>query len=203
MCIPEKWGAIQNDRFDDKVKVFDILTLESLERAIANLEEKEKEYVRRRWYITQCTRCDEYLFCLNPDVEQNPLKFDKNWDLWFKGKIPVRFDLKCSVIPSAIRVDAVSVLADPQKLVESFYSNQGREGRYAFQNRLFVVHHSFVDFGRERQLRCAWRFKARVYEEYTRLVLEGDKKFLHFGSCVSDVIVILEKAEGELESIIY
>lgn len=98
--------------------MLDILTLESLERAIADLEEKEKEYARRRWYITQCTRCDEYLFCLNQDVGQNPFKFDKNWDLWFKGSIPVSFDLKCSVIPSAIRSDAVSVLTDSQKMVE-------------------------------------------------------------------------------------
>lgn len=70
--IPLHWGAVQNNRFDSNINMFEIDSFEQLEAAIRNLSPELQNYFRRRWYLWKCAQCDEYLFNLNPNVEPNP-----------------------------------------------------------------------------------------------------------------------------------
>ena len=71
--MPPEWGAVQNDELDDQVDVFAFSALADLDREMDGLClcEKDRTYVRRRWYIAHCARCDEYIFCLNDRVIHN------------------------------------------------------------------------------------------------------------------------------------
>jgi len=51
--MPPEWGAVQNDELDDQVDVFAFSALADLDREMDGLClcEKDRTYVRRRWYI--------------------------------------------------------------------------------------------------------------------------------------------------------
>lgn len=154
-------------------------------------------------YIAHCARCDEYIFCLNDRVIHNSDIFDKSWDIRFEGVCQVAFDVKSSRIPKALIKNAAYAISNPRLMIGSFYRLQSKERRYSINNRLFVVHHSFVAQWRELILRSAWELKNVVFEEYCRRVLEGKKAFFDYEGCVCDVIVIQEDAEGNISYVIY
>ncbi len=203
--MPPEWGAVQNDELDDQVDVFAFSALADLDREMDGLClcEKDRTYVRRRWYIAHCARCDEYIFCLNDMVIHNSDIFDKSWDIRFEGVCQVAFDVKSSRIPKALIKNAAYAISNPRLMIGSFYRLQSKERRYSINNRLFVVHHSFVAQWRELILRSAWELKNVVFEEYCRRVLEGKKAFFDYEGCVCDVIVIQEDAEGNISYVIY
>lgn len=95
--IPLHWGAIQNNRTDDRIDMFAIDSYSELERQISHLSEEKKNYLRRRWYLWKCSQCDEYLFYVNDNVIQNPNRYDKSYDVRINGNLD--FDIKGSVIP--------------------------------------------------------------------------------------------------------
>ena len=152
--IPLNWGAVQQNCIDDSINMFSIATYSELERQISPLSEFKKNYFRRRWYLWKCAECDEYLFYKNPNVEKNPNHCDKAWDVRINQNDV--FDIKGTVIPREMRNDVEAVIDNPGKMVEFFYDKQSRGIRYDIQNRLFIIHHSFVDPDRELYLRCAW-----------------------------------------------
>ena len=59
--IPLHWGAVQNNRFDSNINMFEIDSFEQLEAAIRNLSPELQNYFRRRWYLWKCAQCDEWL----------------------------------------------------------------------------------------------------------------------------------------------
>lgn len=81
--IPLRWGAIQNDLFDSKLDTFKVDTFSQLESAIKEFTPKLQNYLKRKWYLEKCAKCDEYLFGLNPNVTPNPNPHDKKFDLIF------------------------------------------------------------------------------------------------------------------------
>ena len=85
--IPLNLGQVQNNRSDDKIKMFSIDSYEDLEEQIGHLSEPEKNYLRRRWYLWRCSQCDEYLFYSNDNVEQNPDRYDKAWIMMSKVEV--------------------------------------------------------------------------------------------------------------------
>ena len=193
--IPLKWGAVQNNRYDHLIDMFSCSTFESLENALAPHNDLIKQYFRRRWYMWQCAQCDEYLFCENAGVVHNPNPRDQSWDVDIHGIC--RFDIKGTVVPSSMRNDVVPLLCDPSEMIKFYYERQSRGVRYCNQNRLFVVHHSFVAQEREFYLRCAWGVKRTAYRDFCEKF--QSVKLFSYAGCTATVIFILEKERGQAE----
>ena len=193
--VPLHWGAVQNNRTDDNINMFSIGTYAELESKIANLSDSDKNYLRRRWYLWKCAECDEFLFYQNNNVLKNPDKYDKEWDVCINNQF--RFDIKGTVIPRDMRNNAEFTIANPDKMVEFFYDKQSTGRRYDIQNRLFIVHHSFVDQSREFHLRCAWQSKERIYKTFIDQI---DRiSFIDIYNVKAGVIFILEKEQNRVE----
>lgn len=195
--IPEKWGRIQNDKTDAKIDMFSIKDYSELEGVIGMLEQGEKDYYRRRWYLWKCAQCDEYLFCLNDNVIENPNKKDQEYDIEFNADVSLRFDVKSTVVPKNFRDNIRGVIADPEDLINFFYTQQSSGVRNNLQNRLFIIHHSAIEQRREINLRSKWDFKKEVYEKYAQHIT----KYIQLNTymtCLVDIIYIGEKLNGDL-----
>lgn len=200
--IPLNWGRVQNNVYDNELKrvcnIFNVKTLNELEGYIARFDEAHKSYYRRRWYILRCADCDEYLFYCNDNVEHNPDRFDKEWDIRINGTY--KFDVKGTVIPRELRDNYEAVLENPEEIIKFYYDKQSTGVRYDMQNRLFIVHHSLVDPQREFYLRCAWESKKEVYKRFVENI---DKiKFHEYKGCTAGVIFIIEENKGVAKCII-
>lgn len=68
------------------------------------------------------------------------------------------------------------------------------------QNRLFIVHHSFINDSRELYLRCAWQTKREIYRIFSRNI--SSINFINYKNCKAAVIFILERELNKLEFII-
>lgn len=202
--IPLVWGAVQNNGMDSLMTAesfFKISSYEELEKSIVSFPDAAKNYFRRRWYILQCSRCDEYLFAINPGVTQNPDPRDKSYDIAFGDYI--KFDVKGTRIPNSMKrsEDSIAaVLSDPYSLVGFYYDQQSKGVRFDMQNRLFIVHHSFINDSRELYLRCAWQTKREIYGIFSRNI--SSINFINYKNCKAAVIFILERELNKLEFII-
>ena len=193
--IPLHWGYVQNNENDRLINMFSCHTHQSLEDAIRDLPDDIKAYFRRRWYLWQCAQCDEHLFCENDGVTHNPNPRDQSYDIDIFGRY--KFDIKGTVVPRDMRGDITSLLKDPTPMVRFFYDKQSRGVRYNNQNRLFVVHHSFVSQEREFFLRCAWETKRKAYAEFVRAI--DSLRFIQYANCDATVIFILEAERGKAQ----
>lgn len=201
--IPLHWGAIQNNRMDGfmtESQFFSIRSYEELESTIASFPDNIKAYFRRRWYILECSKCDEYLFYKNKGVSPNPNPRDKSYDIAFDNGL--KFDVKGTVIPRQMRNrdEIEQLLEDPSSMIKFYYDKQSHGRRFDMQNRLFVVHHSFVDERREFYLRCAWGTKEKIYQKYCNNV--DNIRFNNYEGCIASVIFILERKKNELSYVI-
>ncbi len=197
--IPLHWGAVQNNRFDDAINMFDIETYGELERALQHLPQDHANYLRRRWYLWKCSLCDEYLFYRNANVQRNPNHYDKSYDVRFNGNLD--FDIKGTVIPREMRDNVEHIIQHPEDMVRFFYEKQSTGRRFDIQNRLYIVHHSCVDPQRELYLRCAWESKKNCYEQFANA---ADRiSFVKYRNVISGVIFILERTHGTVTHIIH
>ena len=196
--IPLGWGAVQNNSYDSLVDLFSCQTFQALENAIASHDDAIKRYFRRRWYMWQCAECDEYLFCENEGVVHNPNPVDQSWDIDIRGI--KRFDIKGTVVPRDMRNAIDSLLLNPLPMIQFYYDRQSKGVRHCFQNRLFVVHHSFVEPQREFYLRCAWLTKKMAYKDFCETL--DNVKLYNYRDCVAAVIFVVEKELGKAEYII-
>ena len=195
--IPLNWGSIQSDRIDRNINMFNIHSYIGLENAINHLNELQKNYFRRRWFLWKCAQCDEYLFYNNNNVKPNPNPKDQSYDIEFYDDNYLRFDVKGTIIPRAFRTDANAVLNNPSNIVKFFYEKQSKGVRNNIQNRLFLVHHSFVKQEREMYLRCHWEFKKQVFEEYSKKISQKSK-FIPYNNVIADVIFIIENVNRKM-----
>ena len=196
--IPLHWGGVQNNRTDDKINMFQISTYEELIDALRGKSEYVQQNQKRRWYLWQCARCDEYLFYHKGKSIHNPNRYDKSWDVRFVGGENIAFDVKGTVVPREMRGNIEELLDNPLPMIKFFYDKQSTGRRYDMQNRLFIVHHSFVDEPREFYLRCAWGTKEKVYDEYADAIING-KKTYNYKNCISDVIFLIEREKNKIE----
>jgi hypothetical protein len=193
--IPLHWGYVQNNRIDDRINMFSINSYQELENQISNLSDDKKNYLRRRWYLWKCSQCDEYLFYKYDNVEKNPNPYDKSWDVRIDNKYS--FDIKGTVIPKDMRDSADSVIENPKKMIEFFYEKQSTGRRYDIQNRLFIVHHSFIEPEREFYLRCAWQSKEQIYKEFIDNI--DNIQFVSTHGVKAGVIFVLERNRSLVE----
>ncbi|RZK57639.1 MAG: hypothetical protein EOO91_09815 [Pedobacter sp.] len=196
--IPLNWGAVQNDKIDNKIKLFDCNSFDELKIAIASFAYDEIIYFKRRWFLMQCAKCDEYLFNLNQNVKANPNSRDQGYDIEFNNDGTLRFDVKGTIIPKFFRADAEAIITDPTPLVDYFYEHQSLGIRNQIQNRLFIIHHSFKKPERELVLRCHWKFKDEVYRNYASKI-STNTRFITYRNVKADVIFILENKDGSFE----
>lgn len=193
--IPLHWGYVQNNVNDRLIDMFSCETYQNLEDAIAPLSDKIKAYFRRRWYLWQCAQCDEHIFCENNGVTHNPNPRDQSYDIDINGKF--RFDIKGTVIPRELRSDVQGVIINPAPMIKFFYDRQSRGVRYNNQNRLFIVHHSFVSQEREFFLRCAWDTKRKAYSEFVNHI--DSIQFHKYAGCDASVIFVTETERGKAQ----
>ena len=197
--IPLSWGRIQNNAFDNELRqvcnIFNIMTINELDSRICDFDTEHQNYYRRRWYMLNCARCDEYLFSCNPGVERNPERKDKAWDIAINQQY--KFDIKGTVIPKDFRKNWAAAVENPSEMVEFYYEKQSHGVRFDMQNRLFIVHHSLVDARREILLRCAWETKAAVYREFVENVT--DIRFINYKNCTAAVIFLIETERGKMQ----
>lgn len=194
--IPLFWGKTQNNNTDAQLNFFKLATWRSLENGIKNLSETDKNYFRRRWFLWQCARCDEYLFYKNNTITKNPNKRSQEYDIEFNNNANLRFDIKSTVVPKRFRehID----FKNTQKLVDFYYENQSKGVRYNLQNRLFIVHHSFKNQEREMYVRCYWTLKEKAFKAYAKAISQ-QKKFVQHNTAIADCIFIIEQENGEFE----
>lgn len=196
--IPLRWGYIQNNRYDDAIDMFSISNYGMLESAIQGLSDEHKNYLRRRWYLWKCSECDEYLFYMHNNVTKNPNRYDKSWDICIDNNY--YFDIKGTVIPKSMRNDVPNILNNPFSMIKFYYDFQSRGRRYDSQNRLFIVHHSFVDENREFYLRCAWSTKVDLYSKFINGI--RNVTLYNYGGNVAGVIFLIENLDNTISSII-
>ena len=200
--IPLHWGQTQNDSADSQINMFAIKTFSELEVATKNLSEEKKNYFKRRWFLWQSSKCDEFLFCLNENTKPNPNKRDQAYDVEFNNNIELRFDIKGTLIPKQFRNSVEDVIANPQRMVDFFYQQQSKGIRESYQNRLFIVHHSFRLQEREMYLRCHFNFKREVFRQYSQQI-KITSNFLQYQNAKADVIFILENLDKTFTNKIY
>ena len=196
--IPLHWGTVQNNRIDDNINMFAINSYSELEKQIAQLNDYKKNYLRRRWFLWKCSECDEYLFYKNTNVIKNPNRYDKAWDIRINGIFD--FDIKGTVVPTNMRSEIELLIENPKKMIEFYYDKQSTGRRYDIQNRLFVVHHSFVALEREFYLRCAWQSKENIYKKFCERISQIKLTDTH--GVKACVIFILERQKGKVECVI-
>jgi hypothetical protein len=85
----------------------------------------------------------------------------------------------------------------PEQLVNFFYTYQSTGVRNCRQNRIFIVHHSFVSTRNTLKLRCQWDFKEKTFTEYAGRVT-NKAKFIKHSDVKSDIIFIIENRDGSL-----
>lgn len=200
--IPINWGQTQNDNTDLQVNMFALKTYHHLELAIANLSEEKKNYFKRRWFLWQCSKCDEFLFSLNENVQPNPNKKDQSFDIEFNNDAGLRFDIKGTLVPRQFRNNIEEIIANPQAMIEFFYQQQSKGVRESYQNRLFIVHHSFRQQEREMYLRCHFDFKRNVFKQYAENI-KTTSNFIQYNTAKSDVVFIIENLDRTFTSNIY
>ena len=191
--IPLQWGAIQNNQYDHLIDMFSCTDFNSLEEALSPFGDQIKQYFRRRWYMWRCAQCDEYLFYKNNNVESNPNPRDQGWDIRIDGRI--YFDIKGTVVPRDMRGAVEDLINDPTPMIQFFYERQSRGVRYCYQNRLFVVHHSFVEQAREFYLRCAWGVKESAYADFCKNLT--DVRIIPYKGCEAAVVFVIERERGK------
>ncbi len=198
--IPLHWGAVQNNYYDRSINMFSIFSYEELERQLSTIDdERIRRYFRRRWFLWQCSRCDEYLLCATGSGEPNPNKKDKAYDVKFLGNDNLKYDVKGTVIPSDFRSQNYqSLIEDPTELAKWMFAHQSKGVRYDIQNRLFIIHHSLVQQEREMYVRCAWESKRDAYSKYVDLLKNG-KPYISVNGVRADFIWLVEESEGVIK----
>lgn len=186
--IPLNWGDIQNNSTDQKIKMFNCQTLDALEEEIKKLNDEEKNYFRRRWFLWQCSKVDEYLFYKEENVEKNPDPKSQSWDIKFNNKII--FDVKGTVVPKSLR--KTFDINKEEELIDFYYKNQSKGVRYNTQNRLFIVHHSFKKSERSIYLRCYWKLKIQAYRDFNNLISYSKLNFIKYNEVLAKCIFIME-----------
>lgn len=164
--IPIEWVTVQNNTYDYKFKVFDIFTFAELEEKLRDFNQNEKDYYYHRWFIWANAECDEYLFYSKDNVEKNSLYKGKGWDIKLFDDDDNKFDIKSTVIPKRNRYDAEYIINNPLNTIKFYYNRQSRGIRYAYQNRLFIIHHSFLTPDNDLNIRLNFDFKDKVIKEY-------------------------------------
>lgn len=129
----------------------------------------------------------------------NTSRKDKTYDIEFNNSKALQFDIKGTVIPKQFRSNVDELIMNPKPLVDFFYEQQSKGVREGYQNRLFIVHHSYRLQAREMYLRCHFNFKKEVFKQYAADI-SISSNFIPYQNAIADVIFIIENLD---KSIVY
>ena len=223
--VPLKWGKIQNDGYDNRFKkegrdIFAINNYDQLLESVKDYPKELRDYYCHRWFLLQCSRCEEFLFYKNENVIPNPQTKSKSWDIRIDRRYQIKgksfssthyFDVKGARIPSNFIANnlargqnrdsfAKETIKDPRGLICHLYENQSDGVRFDMQNRLFLVHHSFVEYKREMNLRTVWVTKMAAAKTFVEKI--NDIVLYSYKGCTTGLIFILENQKDSYEYII-
>jgi hypothetical protein len=185
---------VQAKEYDRKLpKLYEYESYDELNEAIARSVERgfipnnneQIDYYRHRWYVHRCSLVDEYVFKNISDITID------NFNL----------DLKGIVILKQYKDSPQHSFDVPLTLIDTFYKQQSQDFSYRrkYQNRLFLVHHSFIDPSREPVLRAAFDAKEIVFSEYVKLFENPTHKLYPYFNRLADIIFFVERADGTLD----
>jgi hypothetical protein len=202
--VPYKWGRMQTKDLDRRLpklleyKNYDELNgaiQRNVTRGILPDNDEENNYYRHRWFLYKCAEVDEYLFGNLPNItaagQANP---------WYDFTVYNRYnlDLKGTVILKQYKDDPEYVFKNPLSLINSFYREQSNDFYYRHrnQNRLFLVHHSFITPANEPYLRVQFGVKSKIFEEYAKMLMNPNHEIYgYLYNRKTDVIFLLQNID--------
>jgi len=196
---PLNWKKILNSETESKGNRFQINSFKRLESEIINFTEVDKDYFRKRWFVLECSRCDDYLFKSNKNVIGNLKPKEQSFDLEFNQNPKLRFVLNDLELPKKYRNKIKEIIQNPTPLIQSFYREQSKSERNNMQNSLFVIHYSQIAPEREMRLRCLWDFKNEVFKKYAEQITTT-ANFITYKKTIADVIFIIENEDQTISS---
>lgn len=195
------WGGKQNDADDKLTAPYRIKDYNDLLEKTQNLTQSLQNYAKNRYFKFRCAMCDEYLFDCNEEVQHNPVFNDRSWDFAIRGH---KFDLKGSRI--FYDMDPRYAIENPDQLITRLYSDQSRDSRFGINNRIFLIHHSFIDRKRNDILRCKFDFKKKAIRQFLDDFGQPGKTHFYpimkngtYTNSYATVIFIIENENGTLE----
>ena len=178
-----------------------------MDHVFAPVEEGEKGTMARPAVLDRivaflcpflCSEVDEYLFKILPDVlsdgSNNPER-----DFTIRNKVSL--DLKGTVLLKQYKGDPEYVYKNPLALIDSYYKEQSQDFHYRrrLQNRLFVVHHSYVAPERESYVRTLFDVKRVIFKRYVEMLMQPDHKiFDYMNGRKADLIMLVETVDGKI-----
>jgi len=88
-------------------------------------------------------------------------------------------------------------MQNPEEMINFFYEKQSKGVRNNIQNRLFIVHHSYISQDREMYLRCHWAYKTIIYKLYAEKI-NIKSNFIQYKNAKADVMFIFENLDGKI-----
>jgi len=135
--FPYIWGRLQDDNADKKTNfIYNAKTLNELIFNFDDLSDELINYAYNRWFNFWSAQASEYMFSLNEKVIPEKNKKHKLIDFRIEG---TPFDLKGTVFPKAYPYSIEYAKSNPLDLILWLYTNQSKEGRGHYGNRLFIV----------------------------------------------------------------
>ncbi|MBN2003213.1 MAG: hypothetical protein JXA21_07630 [Anaerolineae bacterium] len=142
-AYPYQWGQVQNNQYDALTQfVYEIGTFEDVikevEKRYAHAPNAMalRDYAFNRWYNFWSARAIEQVFCSLEGVTPASNPRDRLVDFSIYG---VRFDHKTSVFPRNFGHDLCYAINHPARLIRWLYTQQSRQKRQHYANRLFIV----------------------------------------------------------------
>lgn len=163
------WFRKQNDAWDKNSNfIYTTLDWEELNEQIAisilakNLDKRQFfYYCCNRWYNFWSARAIEQVFTEINGIVPNQNPKDRLSDFNFFGK---DFDLKTSVFPASFGHDLEFAKNNPAVLINWLYQNQSKQGRFHFNNRLFLI--VYASNAEHWKLKAEISWLKGVVEEY-------------------------------------
>jgi hypothetical protein len=124
------------------------------------------------------------------------------YDIEFNNSNLLQFDIKGTVIPVEFRDNLPALIQNPEEMIRFFYEKQSGGVRKNIQNRLFIVHHSFISQEREMYIRCQWDFKSHLFKEYAQNI-STTANFINYKSVKADVVFIFENVDKTISANIF
>jgi hypothetical protein len=170
LTVMPPWERKQSEEWESLSKfVYQLPTYERLQDMLGMQQKGSayEHYCIHKWFNTLSARALEELFCRHPRVRPNKSKYDKLIDFSIKT---VPFDHKTSTFPQHYPHSQAYAEANPASLIEWLYEQQGKQGRFHLENRLFVV--LYAEDGEH------WRLRSEIglIESSIGAYLEGFKR---------------------------
>lgn len=174
-ALSENWPK-QNNNQDNLTRfIYRINSYTELMQSeeMGRLTEENKQYALHRWYNNKTSKVCERIFVEYGAIKANQNDDFRHIDVYINDD---PFDIKVSVFPQNWTVQNMNLdlkrLADRNRLIKWFYSNQSSEQRNCFNNRIFIVckGNNTIENSRLKQSFEQMDVKIGAYMEYLRQI---------------------------------